>query len=465
MGLFNDVLGDVARWATNPLIDVPDVDWIPGSFVERGLSELTSPIGLASAALFPVSGGASLGLRGAAGVGARLGTRIGGEAAVNAAGNAAGSFVNDRLPENTPGALRLAANLGAGALAGGAVSSGISGGTVGRGLKRLNAATDDAAVAAADPTALARGASPDFDVVGRGVGKAAPDFKMLKPKPGKSPSDVLGRLPDNAELVISPQRLLELEDNLPAQRVWEELAPNQQYRWRARQQVTGELMEHANFERAFPAMAGVDPLRVDSTSETMDALGSWWRGATPARRKLERIDSANRGDLPFHVARMDRSDVSAFSDVYSAGAPMRARLRQLSGSDEIVLYRGQMPIAGVSSFAPPQAIESYTPLAEKAASFAYKTDAINAGTISEAQLMNTPILTRRVKIDDILGTLGRTPDGTSEFVVLGRSLLHPKTFEQITGISTEIPRLASIVDPKNVSGVYRSLTQRAGLVP
>lgn len=90
-----------------------------GEIFETGLEGLSSPIGIASALLVPVTGGASLGLTGAAGFGARVGTSLAAEAVVGGlAGNAA-QQVNERLPEDTPGIIRLAASLGTGAVVGG----------------------------------------------------------------------------------------------------------------------------------------------------------------------------------------------------------------------------------------------------------------------------------------------------------------------------------------------------------
>lgn len=120
--------GGLIRRLTSPLVDVPE---LPGGFVgdiiEEGIESTSSPVGLLSAALIPVTGGASLGLRGAAGAGARLATRIGAEAAVGGAAGLASREVSERLPEDTPGALRFAASLGAGVAAGGATAVGIRG--------------------------------------------------------------------------------------------------------------------------------------------------------------------------------------------------------------------------------------------------------------------------------------------------------------------------------------------------
>ena len=108
-------------------MDVPD-DWLRGGigdFIEQGIEDTLSPVGLLSAALVPVTGGASLGLRGAAGVGARLATRAAGEVAVGAASGFAGRKVGEAIPEDAPGVLRIGGALLGGAVAGGITSSGI----------------------------------------------------------------------------------------------------------------------------------------------------------------------------------------------------------------------------------------------------------------------------------------------------------------------------------------------------
>ena len=96
-----------------------------GDFIEQGIEDTLSPVGLLSAALVPVTGGASLGLRGAAGVGARLATRAAGEVAVGAASGFAGRKVGEAIPEDAPGVLRIGGALLGGAVAGGITSSGI----------------------------------------------------------------------------------------------------------------------------------------------------------------------------------------------------------------------------------------------------------------------------------------------------------------------------------------------------
>lgn len=81
-----------------------------------------SPVGLASTILAPVTGGASLGLRGAGAVAARGATRLGAELAVNAGAAGAGRLVEEALPEDSPGWARAAAMM-VGAVAGGAATS------------------------------------------------------------------------------------------------------------------------------------------------------------------------------------------------------------------------------------------------------------------------------------------------------------------------------------------------------
>lgn len=117
-------IGAFARFLTEPLVDVPDLPG-PLNLIEQGVEQLSSPIGLAAALLVPITGGTSLGLAGAAGIGVRAATVVGSEILVGGAAVGASSFVNDRLPDSVPGPLRLIANVAAGAAAGGAVSVGI----------------------------------------------------------------------------------------------------------------------------------------------------------------------------------------------------------------------------------------------------------------------------------------------------------------------------------------------------
>lgn len=119
------VLKKLAQFVTRPLLDVPN---LPGGFVgdiiEQGLEDLSSPLGIASAALIPVTGGASLGLRGAGAQAARLATRGAAETAVGGAAGYTARRVSEELPEDTNPALRLAATLGAGAIGGGVTAAG-----------------------------------------------------------------------------------------------------------------------------------------------------------------------------------------------------------------------------------------------------------------------------------------------------------------------------------------------------
>ena len=123
-GLFSS-FGTFARRLTEPLIDVPDLPG-PLNIIEEGIEELSSPVGLAAAALVPVTGGTSLGLVGAGGLAARGASIAAAEVLVSGAAVGVASAVNDRLPDNTPPILRLIANLGAGFAAGGSVSVGIN---------------------------------------------------------------------------------------------------------------------------------------------------------------------------------------------------------------------------------------------------------------------------------------------------------------------------------------------------
>lgn len=125
---------------TTPLVDVPDLPGgIVGDVVEKGIEDFSSPVGLLSAALIPVTGGASFGLKGAAGVATRLGTRALGETAVGGVASIAARKTLDALPEDAPGILRLGAVLGAGIAAGGVTSVGIRG-AVGRTSVAVNPA-------------------------------------------------------------------------------------------------------------------------------------------------------------------------------------------------------------------------------------------------------------------------------------------------------------------------------------
>lgn len=110
---------------TKPLIDLPDTDNPILGFLASGVEQASSPIGLASAALAPVSGGTSLGLRGLAGAAAVAGTRIGAEVAVSAAATKAAEEAGKRA-KDLPGPLPTLAAIGAGALVGQVSAGGIN---------------------------------------------------------------------------------------------------------------------------------------------------------------------------------------------------------------------------------------------------------------------------------------------------------------------------------------------------
>lgn len=119
----------VAGFLTKPLVDLPD-EWFSrygqvGRAVEGGIEGFTSPIGLASAALLPVTGGSSLGLRGLAGAGTKVATRGAAELAVGSGASLGANVVNDNLPENTPGFLRVAGTIAGGLGAGAVTSAGV----------------------------------------------------------------------------------------------------------------------------------------------------------------------------------------------------------------------------------------------------------------------------------------------------------------------------------------------------
>jgi hypothetical protein len=163
-GGFLQDLGRLGTKLITPLVDLPDQSNPILRFAERGLEELSSPIGLASAALFPVTGGASLGLSGVAGAGARLATRGIAEAATGAAASTLASEVGERLPEGTPGPIRLAATLGAGVIGGGAAAK-----ASGAAVRRLPGAPASRSVAGGISTkevddALRQVSAPDPDV-------------------------------------------------------------------------------------------------------------------------------------------------------------------------------------------------------------------------------------------------------------------------------------------------------------
>lgn len=483
-------LGRIARKLIDPLVDVPT---LPGGrfgrFIERGLEELSSPVSLASIAAAPFTGGGSLAARGA--LAGRFAPALGrgllkGAGVELAAGLGAAGASNLAEAAGAPAPVRLLAGLAGGIAAPGSLARG---GVVRRGLRNVDEKGAASAINRADPTAGARASSPDFEVVGRGVGRS-PNFQMLKPSPGKSPSDVLSRLPEKSELIIEPRRLLELEDNLPAQGVWAEFAPSQRFR-------TDNAM--GTGEMSIPAMAGV--MDVDNPAST--SLGLWWEDANPARIDLELVERAQRGESlvnrGLRTSATPEQTLKTWRHVYEAGRPMRDALRKASGADEITLYRGQpsaaanIPSDEVADILeqmrvrvqrqnpslspreidnltmeqffnqpalPPQIVESYSPLPEKAAAFS--DDVVGPdGLIQPDSRMNTPVLARNVKIDDIVGTLGRTPGGTSEFVVLNPMTLSGQTMQAITGRVTVAPLHQSRVDLEQIAGKLRDVTERS----
>lgn len=109
--------------AVTPLVDLPDQTNPVLRFGEEAIEGLTSPLGIASAVLAPVTGGFSLGLRGAAAAGAKVATRLGAEAVTGAVAGRAAGAASEAL-EDAPAPLRLLGSLGAGALAGGAAAGG-----------------------------------------------------------------------------------------------------------------------------------------------------------------------------------------------------------------------------------------------------------------------------------------------------------------------------------------------------
>ena len=107
----------VSKYAREAGLDYGDYEDANG-VVQFVADTFLSPVGLASTIAAPVTGGASLGLKGAAGAAARVATRAGSELAVNAAANVGGKLVESALPEDTPGWARAGAML-VGAAAGG----------------------------------------------------------------------------------------------------------------------------------------------------------------------------------------------------------------------------------------------------------------------------------------------------------------------------------------------------------
>jgi hypothetical protein len=466
-------LGRIARKLVDPLVDVPT---LPGGrfgrFIERGLEELSSPVSLASIAAAPFTGGGSLAARGA--LAGRFAPALGrgllkGAGIELAAGLGAAGASNLAEAAGAPAPVRLLAGLAGGIAAPGSLTRG---GVVRRGLRNVDEKGVASAIKRADPTASARASSPDFEVVGRGVGRS-PNFQLLKPSPGKSPSDVLSRLPEKSELIIEPQRVGGLEDNLPALQVWEQFAPDQRYRERYRD---GSV---STSKRGLAAMKGAgDPPRnpqhpfVYEEYAASHNLGQWWLNPQGARYDLNKIDEnfraadklTSRSDagLSSEIMRELRSDeaaIDAWRTTYRAGQPMRDALRKASGSDEIVLYRGQdtrwmSPDYKNGLPQPPQNVEGYSAQPHKAAAFGEVR-----GLLPE-QMEDISVLVRRVKIDDIVGTLGE-PYGTSEFVVLNPMTLSTQTMEAITGRVTKAPLRQSRVDLEQIAGKLRDVAERS----
>jgi hypothetical protein len=142
-------LGGLVGRLTSPLIDLPDQSNPVLRFLEQGIESTSSPVGLATAALLPVTGGTSLGAAGAIGLAARIGTRAAAEIAVSAAAGEAADQTAKRL-ENAPGPIRLLAPIAAGVVAGGATSRALGGRYAKPRLKELELA--DAAKSVEDFT-------------------------------------------------------------------------------------------------------------------------------------------------------------------------------------------------------------------------------------------------------------------------------------------------------------------------
>lgn len=175
-------VGGFVRRLTKPLVDIPDLPGGKfGEVVEQGIESVISPIGLISTALIPVTGGASLGLRGAAGVAAKVGTRLGAEVAAGGAAGLAAEEVGQRL-EGAPGYLRIPATLGAAALAGGATGVAASR-ALGRGAVKMTA--EQAAEAAARQAEQATaGLSPAASTIMTAVSDAK--LRMKDPEIAKA---------------------------------------------------------------------------------------------------------------------------------------------------------------------------------------------------------------------------------------------------------------------------------------
>lgn len=146
-----------AGFAVRPLVDVPT---LPGGrvgrLIEQAIEGSTSPIGILSTALLPVTGGASLGLRGGAGVAARLATRGAAEVGASAAGGLAAEEVAKRV-QNAPGFVKYGAPLAAGFAGSAGAASGLN-----RAALRLEPDALDFGVNTMRPTARVRQGTTDI---------------------------------------------------------------------------------------------------------------------------------------------------------------------------------------------------------------------------------------------------------------------------------------------------------------
>ena len=131
-GLFGGFLGDVLRVGSTSLL--PDIPFIP-DFIE---DTLFSPIGLASLALAPVTGGGSL--VGRAGLTAVA--RGGVKPIFGTGAEALTALADDVLPENTPGGIRTALLFGAAAGGGVGAVSAVRGTRIGQFANLTNIADD-----------------------------------------------------------------------------------------------------------------------------------------------------------------------------------------------------------------------------------------------------------------------------------------------------------------------------------
>ena len=95
-------------------IGLPSFPKLPGGIdkpIRFALDQVVSPLGLALTAAAPITGGASLGLKGALGGVARFGTRLLPEAGVAAAATVGGKAVGALIPEDAPAPLQLGGTL------------------------------------------------------------------------------------------------------------------------------------------------------------------------------------------------------------------------------------------------------------------------------------------------------------------------------------------------------------------